>query len=282
MGIEHMKLILFAKHLSGFEIDDLVKQAKASGVDGFDFPLRHGYAVNPENFESALPRLVRAMEDEGMSIPMCTGETKPQLVDPDDPKSEAILGAMSASGVRILKMGYVGFEPLQDNYRETLERTRRLIQGWEKLAKKHGVTVVYHTHSGYYMGCTAAGVLDLIEGFDPNYIGAYLDAGHLSVAGERFPVACSIVHDYLKVVAIKSMVKTKELQDGRTRIQHHASPIDEGYLEPDRIFAHLRDIGFSGPVSVHVEYAGTQQELIDGAIRDVKILRDAMTASENM
>ncbi len=54
-----MELILFAKHLSGLAIDDLVKNARASGVDGFDFPIRDGYAVNPDNFETALPQLVK-------------------------------------------------------------------------------------------------------------------------------------------------------------------------------------------------------------------------------
>lgn len=277
-----MQLILFAKHLSGLDIAGLVDNARATGVDGFDFPIRDGYAVNPDNVGTALPQLVKAMENEGMRVAMCTGATKPQLVDPDAPEAETILRAMSECGVPFLKLGYVGFEPLQDDYRQKLAATRKRMQGWETLAKKYGVAVLYHTHSGYYMGCTAAGVRDIVEGFDPGAIGAYLDAGHLSAAGERFPVACGIVGEYLKAVAVKSMLKTKKTDNGWIRFEHHAAPIDQGYLEPERIFAHLRSLDFRGPVSVHVEYAGTQQELIDGAQRDVAILRDAMKASETL
>lgn len=272
-----MKLIMFAKHLREFDIPGLVEEAKAAAIDGFDCPVREGYAVNPGNVKKALPELVRAMESEGLSVPMCTGGA---VVDPDDPQAETVLAAMALSGVSLYKMSYFPFDPLVHNYRQEIDRARRLLTGWEKLAGRHGVTVCYHTHAGHYLGCSAASLRSLIEGFDPQCIGAYLDAGHLTVAGEPFPVACGMVDGYLKAVAIKARVKVWEKIGGINTVQFRHVPLGEGFLDLDVIFSHLLRIGFPGPVSLHVEYGEKLQEPIKGGRRDAEVLRKSMDAAQ--
>ena len=59
-----VKLIMFAKHLKELDIAGLVAKAREFGIDGYDFPVREGYAVNPENASTALPELVKAMAAE--------------------------------------------------------------------------------------------------------------------------------------------------------------------------------------------------------------------------
>lgn len=268
-----MKLILFAKHLAGFNISELVKEAIISKVDGYDLPVRPGYAVNPDNVSTALPELVKTMADEGLCIPMCTGNW--DMVDPGSPDVEKILSAMNESNIRLFKMGYFMFNPLEQDYNSEVDRIRNIFEEWEKLASKYNVTICYHTHSGPYMGCTAAGLRELIKGFDPNCIGAYPDAGHLSAAGEEFPMVCSILGEYMKIVGIKEVVKAWK-DDGSRSIQYKHLPMGEGVLETETIFNHLRKIDFDGPVSIHVEYEGSQQELIEGGRRDAIILRRIM------
>ena len=56
-----MPLIMFAKHTAGMDIPETVAKAKAWGLDGLDYPIRKGYAVNPENFAARLPELVRTL-----------------------------------------------------------------------------------------------------------------------------------------------------------------------------------------------------------------------------
>ena len=61
-----MQLIMLAKHLKAFDIPGLVAKAKELELDGYDVPVRAGYAVNPENVGAALGELVKAMADEGL------------------------------------------------------------------------------------------------------------------------------------------------------------------------------------------------------------------------
>ncbi len=272
-----MKLIQFAKHLRDLDIPALVKEAKTAGLDGYDFPVRAGYAVDPGNVADALPELVAAMKDEGMSVPMCTADGT--LNDPSDPDAERIVAALGESGVPFLKLGYFRFRPFEDDYLEVLDAARGSLSGWEELAARHNVTVCYHTHSGDFLGSNAAELRRLIEGFDPSRIGAYLDTGHLGIAGEDFPAACAKVGESLKIVSMKSLIRVWEEKDGKRVVGKTPVPLSEGFFDAEAIVSHLVRAGFTGPVTVHVEYKKPYPELIESGRRDVAIIRAAMEAA---
>ena len=273
-----MKLILFAKHLKGLDVPELVEKAKYQEVDGFDFPVREGFAVNPQNVSTALPELVKAMEAEGLCVPMCTGEGA--LTDPDATDAEVLLAAMAENQVKLLKLGYFRFNALEQDYWQEVGRARKHLEGWEKLGEKHGVTLCYHTHSGPCLGCTASALMHLIKGFDPQYIGAYLDTGHLGAAGEGFPMACSIVGEYLRIVALKDLVTTWIEADSKRMVRRKAVPFGEGLTDLNEVMPYLVKTGFDGPLTAHIEYEGTQEELIECGRRDVRIFRAALRAAQ--
>lgn len=274
-----MQLIMFAKHLKAFDIPSLAEKAAAFGIDGYDYPVREGYAVNPDNVSTALPELARAMASEGLSVPMCTGEGT--LTDPDMPGAEPLMAAMAEAGVKFLKLGYFHFKDTHADYWQAVNHARQKLSGWEKLAEKHNVTVCYHTHSGPYLGCTAAALTHLLHDFNPKYIGAYLDAGHLAAAGEEFPMACAMVGEYLKLVAVKDMKKVWVEVDGKMIVTRKQFPLGEAVLNPDDVFRHLVTIGFNGPVSIHIEHGDTPPEkLIELGQNEAQTYRSLLKAAE--
>lgn len=267
-----MQLILFAKHLKPLTVPQLVKRARQWGLDGYDWPVRAGYAVNPDNVRTALPAFVRAMRAEGMDVPLCTADAL--LSGPDDPTVEPILATMAAQGIRLFKPGYDRYHPEAD-YGRQMDAARRKVEKWQALARKHGIAVCFHTHSGAWLGCNASALMDLIGGFDPQHIAAYLDAGHLAVAGELFNMACGIVGRRLRVVGVKDLRKVHAERDGKPIVQIEAVPKGRGATDFNLVFSTLARLRFGGPVTIHIEYPGSLPTLLRATGREARAYREA-------
>jgi len=179
-----MQLVVFSKMFRDKSVPELIELAHAHGFEGYDLCVRPGYPVNPENAHKELVAAVRAMKREGLSIPMVTGNF--DLLTPDHPTAEPILSAMDQADVRLIKLGYFEIDPHEQDYWQLVGQIRAALEGWQDLGRKYGVRVCYHTHSGNLMGLNCAALMHLLEGFDPRYIGAYVDPGHMVVNGEGF------------------------------------------------------------------------------------------------
>lgn len=234
-----MRIVLFSKCLPGLDIPQLIARGHALGLQGYDLCVRPGYAVGPDSL-GTLPAAVAALRSEGLEVPLITAPT--DLVRPADPRAEPYLRAMVEAGVDLVKIGYFGFDPAREYWAE-VERIRREMDGWERLAANLGVTVLYHTHSGD-MGQNASALAHLIRGFDPRYVAGYLDPGHLLVCGEPFGFAAAVTSDQLRAVGLKDA-------DGRAR---RFVPAGEGDVDWAGVFATLAARDFRGPLSVHAEY----------------------------
>jgi sugar phosphate isomerase/epimerase len=259
-----MKLIMFTKMHKEKGIADLIELGHKLSLDGFDMAVRAGYPVNPENAASALPAAVRAMEAEGLSISMVTGEGG--LLSADNPTAEPLVAAMEDAGVGLLKLGYYKLDPAQDYWAE-VERIRALFALWAELGAKHGVKICYHTHCNRCMGLNAGMLAHLIRGFDPRHIGAFLDAGHLAAEGEEFDVAAAIAAEHLSIVALKDVLLSRAEKNGHGVVARSWVSAGQGVVDWTAVFETLRRVGFGGPVSVHCEF-----EVPDGADADALVV----------
>jgi len=258
-----MKFIMFSKMLKDRDVAGLIEFGQAMGLDGYDLAVRPGYVVNPDNVEEALPEAVRELRKAGLDVPMVTGNF--DLLWPDHPTAEPILRAMDAADVRLLKLGYYKFNPFEQDYWAEVDRIRQVFEGWQQLAKTYNVCICYHTHSNRCMGLNAAALCHLVRGFDPDCIGAYIDAGHLAVEGEEFAVAVAMVKDNLRIVAVKDMEITRGERNGHGTKQRRVVPAGEGVVDWTAVFEALRHFGYDGPVSIHCEFeaqAGVEFENI--------------------
>jgi len=249
-----MQLLCFSKCLKDKDVAGLIDLAKDLGLDGYDLCVRDGYVASPDNARQVLPALVKQMAAEGLSIPMVTGPT--DLIRPEHPAAEPLMAAMTESGIRLLKIGYARCRPQAgDDYWQKVNEFRRALEGWAKLAEKHGVKVCYHTHSGPdFLGGNCAALMHLLQGFDPRHLGAYIDPGHLTVDGEPFALGLAMVREYLSIVALKDVLPTPQRSGDEGVDARRWVTAGSGIVAWSEVFAELVRIGYDGPLSVHAEY----------------------------
>jgi sugar phosphate isomerase/epimerase len=266
-----MKLVLFSKMLRDKSIAALITFAQEHGLEGYDLCVRPQYPVNPDNAAEALPDAVRQMRQAGLSVPMVTGNF--DLLTSDHPTAEPLLQAMDRADVRLVKLGYFGFDPHQQEYAQEVERVRRAFAAWEPLARRYNVRICYHTHSERCMGLNAAALLHLLQGFDPRALGAYLDTGHLVAEGEEFAVAVAMVRPYLAIVGLKDVIKARVEKNGHGAYRLDWVPAGEGMVDWTAVFAELARIGFDGPLSVHCEFPVPEASFDAAVRREVQFLK---------
>jgi sugar phosphate isomerase/epimerase len=266
-----VQLVVFSKSLKEFSIDQLVELARELGVQGYDLAVRPGYPVNPDNAGTALPQAVKRFQENGLGIPMVTAHTG--LLHADQEEAEPLLEAMDRADVRRLKLGYYRFDPVEQHYWKEVEKVRWALEGWAKLAEKYGVRVCYHTHSHRCMGLNAGTLAHLIRGFDPQFIGAYLDTAHLLAEGEEFAVAASIVREHLSMVAAKDLLIERVQKGSHGSAQRRVVEAGKGMVDWSAVFSELCRIGFQGPVSVHCEFEVGEDDRLPAIRREVAFFR---------
>lgn len=266
-----MKLIVFSKMFKEKSIPELVELALAHGFDGYDLCVRPGYPVNPENAGQKLVEVVQAMNAAGLSIPMVTGNF--DLLTADHPTAEPILAAMDKADVRLIKLGYFHFDPFEQDYWQQVDLVRRAFEGWQALGKEHNVKICYHTHSHRCMGLNCAALMHLIRGFDPQYIGAYIDVGHMVVEGEEFPVGVGMVKEYLSIISLKDVLLVREEGNGHGKAVAKWVPAGEGMVDWTAVFSELGRARFDGPLSVHCEFRVPKDTFMDVFEREVPFFR---------
>ncbi|MHB8996596.1 MAG: sugar phosphate isomerase/epimerase family protein [Armatimonadota bacterium] len=260
--------IMFTKHLEGWDLGQIIDGLKRGGVQGADLCVRPNNPVTPENAATELPAAAKRFADEGLSIPLIT--TPGDFVDPSMDYAESLFEACAEAGVKFVKLGY--WYMGEDGYWPTLDRCRKQLEGFSKLAEKTGVKPVVHNHSGATMGINSSAVMRLMDGFDPKLVGVFADVGHLSVVGEPYPMAFSIVKDYLCAVAFKDLVR-KRNADGSWAID--VWPLGMGLGNFPQVMQLLKDMSFEGPISFHCEYGKMPPEsIIHQLAIDTKFIGD--------
>jgi sugar phosphate isomerase/epimerase len=270
---------MFTKHLQGLDLYEIIAALQSVGVEGADMCVRPGYPVHPGNAAQALPEAARRFRAAGLSIPVVTAPT--DLIDPSVAYAERLYAACAEAGVSHLKPGYWHWTP-GENYGQRVEQCRAHLQGFQELSAQYGVQTVVHTHSGRTMGLNASAVMDLVQGFDPRYVGVYADPGHLSIVGEPIDMALAIVRDYLSVLSFKDLKRQRVVQDGQVRWNTRVVPLGEGYGDWPTLLRTLRALPYDGPVSFHSEYSGQPPEtVIDQARIDVRFINRLLQEIED-
>ena len=265
-----MKFIMFTKHLESKAVPGLIKALKSVGVEGADLCVRPKYPVNPENAPTALPGAAKAFAAEGLSIPLIT--TPGDFTDPGIPYTEPLFAACREAGTGLIKLGYWTME--DGGYWATVDRIRKRLDGFQRLAEKHGVRVCVHNHSGSTMGLNSCAVMNLVKGFDPRHVGVFADPGHLSLVGEPLPMALDIVKEYLSILAFKDVLRERTVTNGKPAWQLKVVRLGSGFVDWTILLGLLKKMAYNGPVSFHSEYSGEPEDtVIDLARIDVRFIK---------
>lgn len=259
-----MRVLLFSKEVRAWDLDELLGLAEQCPLEGYDLCVREGYYFNPDNAATELPKAAAAFRRNGLELGMVTGNI--DLLNPADPTAEPLLDAMDRANVRLLKLGYFRFDPTKQDYWPAVDRAREALDGWQKLSMRHNVKICYHTHSGRYLGLNCGMLAHLLRGCDPACIGAYLDPGHMNIAGEEFAVGLAVMKRYLSMVALKDSLLERAEKNGHGSVKSKFVEAGKGMVDWTAVFYALARAGFDGPVSVHCEHEMPRDERFPAAL----------------
>lgn len=241
-----MRYIYFTKTLQSLDLPGLITFLKGAGLDGADLAVRPGFPVHPDNALTELPKAMKMFQDAGLTIGLVTAPTN--LNDAESKVAQTLFEASGKAGVPAIKIGYFNYQP--GKFDALLAEARKRMASFAKLAAKTGVKACYHTHSGNYLGCNAAGLRMLLQDLDPHHVGAFVDTGHTMVNGGPIRMELELIRPWLSLVAIKDMLWEKR----KDAWQYHVVPVGEGIVRWNEVALGLKECGFKGTISLHAEY----------------------------
>lgn len=255
-----MKIVLNSKFFSTLSAEQLGEKAITLGYDGIDICIRPGHRIHVENALAKLPEAARTWRSQGLICPLASAAV--DVIDPNHPDTESLYAACEAANIPRLKMGFFRFSQ-GDEYWQVLDAARAQMEGFVSLSEKYAVQTCYQIHSGPCIGSNCAGLMHLIQGFDPQYLGAYPDLGHLVLDGEDYAMGLSMIRDYISVVGIKDAKYTLQPEGHTPPYIPEFIKIGEGCVDWQRCLRILKDLDFKGPLSVHTEYSFNESIIRD-------------------
>lgn len=249
------KFCAFDKPLQFLSYEETADFVAELGYSGIEATVRPGGHVLPERVEEDLPKLVEALKKRDLEITILTSgiNSVRQL------HTERVLRTAAKLGIQRYRMLWWRYD-LQQPIWPQMEALRPVLKDLVALHREVGISGLYQNHAGANMvGASLWDIYGLIKDYDPKDIGLAYDIRHAQVeAALAWPAQLQLVQSHVAAVCVKDY----DWDKGRVR----TVPLGAGRVD-SKVVVQLRDSGFAGPLSVHVEY--------DGGSRDRKFLRDA-------
>ncbi len=241
-------MCLFSKPLQNRPVAELPGVTSGLGFSAVDLTCRPGGHVLPERAADDLPRAVERLRAGGIAVAMLTTA----ITDPDKDHAETIVATAAHLGVRRIKIGYYPYG--EARVRDTLEEVRPRLRGVAELCRKHNVLAGLHNHAGHMVGAAMWDVWDLIRDLPADAIGSYFDLRHATTEGglAGWRIGLDLLLDRVAMVAVKDFVWKRDEKRGWVS---ENVPLGEGMVPLDAALRRLKDAGFAGPISLHMEHA---------------------------
>ncbi|MEE9463158.1 MAG: sugar phosphate isomerase/epimerase family protein [Bacteroidales bacterium] len=238
---------IFSKHLQFLEdYGDMADAALEAGFDGVDLGVRPGAHVEPERVEEDLPKAVEAIQKRGLKIPMMVT----RINDPKDPKTVPVLKTAGQLGIQMYRMAYYKYDDSL-GIEGSIEKFKPAAAGLAALNEKYGIRGAYQNHSGLYFGAPVWDLWLLLKDLDPKWIGNQYDICHASIEGNHsWPYGLKLINPYINCV----VAKDAKYEKVKGKWKNVYMPLGEGIVDWDAFLGYLKEFGFTGPISLHVEY----------------------------
>jgi sugar phosphate isomerase/epimerase len=276
---------LFSKHLGWIkDYKRLAEQTASLGFTGTDLTVRPGGHVLPERVQEDLPKAFDALKEAGAPIVMITT----RIQDPRDPTTRGILKTASSLGIRRYRRDGEKWEG--EGARNPLKRISELQSRIHELAllnQEYGLFAGIHNHSGFDLGATPWEVYELVKREDPRWMGSNFDVAHATIEGglggwrSGFWLLASASR--IQMLALKDFVWKKQANGWEPDF----CALGQGMVDFKTFFAYLKEINFSGPISVHFEYGkhnrphrSDEPELFADMKRDLSVLSTWMREAQ--
>lgn len=244
----------FEKPLLFLNYDDTADVFAELGFDGIEAAVRPGGHVLPERVEEDLPKFVEALKKRGLEITVLTSA----ISSAEQPHAEKTLRTAAKLGIKRYRMDWWRYD-LKQPIPAQLDALRPRLKDLAALNRSLGVTGLYQNHAGANMvGAPLWDIYSLLREHDPKDVALAFDIRHATVEGGlSWEIEFNLVKSHIGVVYFKDFV-----WEGR-KVKNVA--LGSGLVDP-KFGEVLRNSGFAGQISLHVEY---------GSGRDVKVFKDA-------
>jgi sugar phosphate isomerase/epimerase len=244
------KFVVFTKPWKDDSLEALADRIAGLGFQGIELPVRDGFQVGPDSFDTALPRAVGALGGKNVEIVSVAGNIDGNLIR-----------AMGQNGIKILRV-MLSADP-KKNYLEQEEAYYRQVSGLLPVLEESGVTLGVQNHFGNYLGCSAAGLMRFVSRFPKEAVGAVLDLAHCAICGEITEFALDIAASHLIMVNIKSgyLWRTNYATAAEAEWKTVWTGGRHGALSWSRAAEELKKRNYCGPICLTAEYSGAGKPL---------------------
>ena len=237
------KFCAFIKFIQELPYKQLAETVAELGFDGIEATVRDGGHVLPERVEEDLPRLVEALKECGLEITVMASSVNSL----DQPHTKKVLRTASALGVKRYRLAYYRYD-LKRPILAQLDDLKPVLNDLVAFHKKLGLQGVYQNHAGATsVGAPIWDLRYLMKDLSPADLAIAFDIRHATVeGGQAWPLNFRLAKPHLGAIYVKDF----SWKNGRKPVN---VPLGSGQVDP-KFFPQARASGFSGPLSLHVEY----------------------------
>jgi sugar phosphate isomerase/epimerase len=238
-------IVVFSKvyqelNLTLEESADITAEA---GLEGIDCPVRPAGQVLPERAAEDLPRFVELLRRKNLQLPLLataiTGVGSTQV--------EALLKLAKRLGIGYYRLGFIerqGDAPAAKQMAEVRARLKELVA----LNKEIGICGLLQNHSPagrtVYFGGDLSEMREAVQGFEPEHLGIAFDIGHaLRVHGDDWRAQFEKLMAHFRIAYVKDVQRKGDWV-----------ALGQGDIGKTGYFQLLKQLGYSAPVSLHIEY----------------------------
>ena len=262
-------ICVFTKYLQSLSYDELADAMAKLGVDGIEAPIRKsGSSIKPEQAPEELPKLVQALAKRNLKVTMVTSD----ILDADAPTARPLLQTAKQLGIPMYRLGFYRYD-LNQPILDQLKNVGAAVKEIAALNKEVGIQGVYQNHAGAEsIGATVWDFYHLIQDIPNDQLALAFDLRHASVeAGLSWRTLYNAVRPRIATCYAKDF-----FWDGP---KDGMAPLGKGRVD-GRFYKQLLADGFTGPISLHVEYLGngTVQDNLAAIKTDLAVLREWLAA----
>ena len=217
------------------------------GFGGIDYTVRTAQAhVLPEKVEEDLPRAIDAAHAAGLKVEMITTD----ITSVREQHTEMLLRTAAKHGVKFYRLGNFNYDA-KAGVLGTFEKLQPALKELAALNASLGIHGAIQNHAGTRIGSAVWDLYFLLRDLDPRAIGIQYDIRHATTeGGMSWPVALKLIAPWIRCTDIKDFRWVQA--PGRATIE--GMPLGEGIVPLDAYFKLAKELGVSGPMSVHLEY----------------------------
>lgn len=249
-------MCLQSRCLKAVEYTDLGDIARQLGAEGVDLTVMPGGHVEPRNSSVDLVRALEVMQGQGLDVPIITTA----LTSSADYTSRAVLALSGMTGVKLFRTGYWR-EGAAGAGEQSAGSVRHDVLGLAAIGREYHIAPVLHNRPGAF-GQNMREFNAALAGLSPSTAGLCFDPGNAVLATGGWENELKLALPRLRAVAVRDVSAARSGTD---------CPLGQGVVDFDRFFSALAYAGFTGPLSVHVDYAPAD---VPGAVsRDLEFVK---------